>query len=192
MESILEFIPVLGLIVGTVMGYMINSEAIIYYIAYALLITTAIQFAGHFALRIKMKKSTLITGLVVMAFCAATVLFKNEAFIYIKPTVVSWAFALGFYLLPKIKDKTAFDYILNGQMEVPKPVMTKANNWWVWFNFLAGLVNLLIFIGIENGMVSKDWWVSYKFILIGVSMVFTGFIIYYLFKHNELKEEGLK
>lgn len=192
MESILEFIPVLGLVVGTIMGYMINSEAIIYYIAYALLITTAIQFVGHFALRIKMKKSTLITGLVVMAFCGATILFKNEAFIYIKPTVVSWLFALGFYLLPKIKGKTAFDYLLSGQMEVPKAVMAKANNWWVWFNFLAGLVNLIIFIGILYNVVSKDWWVSYKFVLIGVSMVFTGFIVFYLFKHNELKEEELK
>lgn len=189
MESLLEFIPVLGLVIGTIMGYMINSEAIIYYIAYALLITTAVQFAGHAVLRLKMKKSTLITGVVVMLFCAATVLFKNESFIYIKPTVVSWVFALGFYLLPKIKGKTAFDYLLNGQIEVAKPVMMKANNWWVWFNFLAGLVNLLIFIGILYNVVSKDWWVSYKFVLIGVSMVFTGLIVYYLFKHNQLKEE---
>lgn len=189
MESLLEFIPVLGLVIGTIMGYMINSEAIIYYIAYALLITTAVQFAGHAVLRLKMKKSTLITGVVVMLFCAATVFFKNESFIYIKPTVVSWVFALGFYLLPKIKGKTAFDYLLNGQIEVAKPVMMKANNWWVWFNFLAGLVNLLIFIGILYNVVSKDWWVSYKFVLIGVSMVFTGLIVYYLFKHNQLKEE---
>lgn len=190
MESILEFIPVLGLIAGTIIGYSVNSEQIIYYIAYAVLITTAIQFLGHAVLRIKMKKTTLITGVLVFLFFGATVLFKNESFTYIKPTVLSWLLALGFYLLPKIKGKTAFDYMLNGQMEIPAPIMMKVNNWWVWFNVLAGLINLVIFIGIINGMFTKDMWVGYKFALIGVSFVFTLLLIFYLFKHNTLKAEN--
>ncbi len=189
MESFLEFLPIVGLIAGTVLGYSFDGEHIIYYIAAATLVATALQFVGHVLFKIKIKKVTLITGVLVFVFFGATLIFQNESFTYIKPTVLSWLLALGFYLLPKIKGKTAFDYMLNGQLEVSHVEMIRVNNWWVWFNIFAGLVNLLIYIGIINAVISKDYWVGYKFALIFVSMAFTGFLIFYLFKHSEHSED---
>ncbi len=96
MHALLEFLPLIGFGGGYLIGKAVNPDAAMYYLSYGAIIGTLLQFVIYRLRKQKMQKMTVITGYIFILFAALTIILQNDLFVKLKPTVVSWAFALFF------------------------------------------------------------------------------------------------
>lgn len=189
MHALLELLPLVGLGGGYLIGKSVNPEAAMYYLSYGAIIGTLLQFAVYRLMGKKMQKTTLITGILLIAFAALTVILQNDLFVKLKPTVLSWAFSLGFLGYAWFKKQTLLELMMGAQFELPQPKWMTLNWAWVIFNFLVGLVNLIIVWRITQGQLSDDAWVSFKFVLLPITLVFIAGQTFYMFKNGAIKTD---
>lgn len=184
MHALLELLPLIGLGGGYLFGKSINPELAMYYLSYGAIIGTLIQFAVYRLLGKKMQKMTLITGWLLIIFASLTIIFHNNLFIKLKPTVLSWAFAVGFFGYAVIKKQTLLELMMGGQFQMPATKWLTLNWAWIIFNVVIGLVNLVIVWQISAGQFSDDTWVSFKFALLPISLIFVVGQTVYLLKNG--------
>ena len=189
MHALLEFLPLIGLAGGYLLGKSINPDEAMYYLSYGAIIGCAIQFALYKLTKKKMQKTTLITGLLLVIFAAMTIIFHNDLFVKIKPTVLSWAFAIAFIGYAFVKKTTLLELMMGAQFKMPPHKWLNLNWAWIIFNFLVGLANLIIVWQIHLGQLSDDVWVSFKVALLPISLVFIVGQTIYLLKNGVAKEE---
>ncbi|PIE42385.1 MAG: hypothetical protein CSA47_00775 [Gammaproteobacteria bacterium] len=189
MHALLELLPLIGLGGGYLMGKSINPDIAMYYLSYGAIIGTVLQFAIYRAMRQKMQKMTAITGWLLIIFATLTIVLHNDLFVKLKPTVLSWAFAVAFLASAFWTKQTLLELMMGGQFDMPAPNWLKLNWAWVIFNFLVGLANLVIVWQITQGVLSDDSWVTFKFSLLPISLVFIGGQTVYLLKNGKVKTE---
>lgn len=188
MHALLELLPLIGLGGGYLIGKSVNPEAAMYYLSYGAIIGTLLQFAIYKIQQQPMQKTTRITGWVLIAFAAVTIILQNDLFIKIKPTILSWAFAVFFWGYAWLKKQSVLELMMGEQFELPAAKWMTLNSAWVIFNILVGLANLIVVWQIQQGIWHDDTWVSFKIALLPVSLVFVAGQTWYLFKHGSMRD----
>lgn len=188
MHALLELLPLIGLGGGYLLGKSISPDEAMYYLSYGAVIGTLLQFAVYRISGQKMQKMTAITGWMLIAFATLTIVLQNDLFVKLKPTVLSWAFAIGFIVYAMLKKQTLLELMMGGQFAMPAKHWLRLNWAWVVFNFLVGLANLWIVWQVAQGSMSDGMWVSFKFALLPISLVFIAGQTVYLFKYGQMKE----
>ena len=128
-----------------------------------------LQFAIQTIVQRKVDNFQLALLGFVLILGSATLLFQNELFFKLKPTVVYWLFAIGFYAAKWFGDKKTLLQRLGGQAIILSDADWKILNIsWIAFFVCLGFLNLFVAY-----FFSTDVWVHFKlFGLIGIMLVF--------------------
>ncbi len=122
-----------------------------------LIIATVVQVILTWILTRKLEKRQLWLLAAVSVFGGATLFFRDQTFIFWKPTVFNWALALVFGGSHFLSERNLMERTLGGQIELPEALWTRLL--WLWtanFTIVGGL-NLYVAYSF-----SEDFWVSYK------------------------------
>ena len=87
-----------------------------------LIIATAVQVLLTWVFTRELEKRLLWLLAAVCVFGGATLLFRDQTFIFWKPTVFNWVLALVFGASNFIGDRNLMERTLGHQLELPKPV----------------------------------------------------------------------
>jgi len=123
---------------------------------------------------------------IVVVFGGATLIFKNDTFIKMKPTVLYWLFAAVLAGAALGLRKNLIRSVLSAQIELPETAWARLN--WSWAGFFAfmGAANLLVALNFD-----RDAWVNFKvFGGIGLMLLFVIAQALYLSRH--IQESGGK
>lgn len=116
----------------------------------------------------KIEKMHLITLAIVVLLGGLTVIFQDKTFIQWKPSIVNWAFALGFVGYRLFTGTTLLERMMGANLELPEAVWSKLSHAWVLFFILSGVLNLFVAYNF-----SEDFWVNFKlFGLLGLTVIF--------------------
>lgn len=197
MKQLLEFVPIVLFFIA----YQMNGEQIsvagwtyefdgIFSATAVLMIATVCQVIITYILTREFEKRLIWLALAVLVFGAATLVFRNEAFIQWKPTIFNWVLALVFGASQFIGEKNLMERTLGSQIHLPKPIWRRLNLLWVGNFFIVGTLNLVVAYGF-----SEEFWVSYKlYSAIGFTLlltILTAIIISPHLKEDEEDSEGL-
>ena len=116
----------------------------------------------------KIEPMHLVTLVLIAVFGGATLVFQDELFIKWKPTVLNWAFGLGFLLSQFIGERTFIERIMSKQIDLPKDVWQRLNLAWVAFFTAVGAANLFVLYRFDT-----ETWVNFKlFGMLGLTLAF--------------------
>jgi len=186
MHALLEILPVGAMLIGYLSGKVLNADEAMYFLAYGAIIGTLMQFALYRWQKRKMSTMVLATGVILIVFAAITLISHDDLFIKIKPTVLSFAFALFFWGYAVLRKESVLKIMMAEQVELPAHKWMILNWAWIIFNALIGLVNLIIIWQIQQGRLGNDSWVTFKTALLPVSLAFVAGQAVYLFKHGRI------
>jgi intracellular septation protein len=128
----------------------------------------------------------LITLVLVLILGSATLYLRNPYFIYWKPTLVNWAFAIAFLGSQFIGKKNMLQRMLDSQITVSSQHIWKNLNFaWVAFFIAMGFINWYVFTHF-----SPDTWVNFKFFgMMGLTFVFVIAQSFYLMRYIVADDE---
>jgi intracellular septation protein len=161
MKALFDFLPVL-LFFGA-------------YKLHGILVATAVAMGASVALvawgwwrKGRPEAMHLFTAALILVFGGATLLFADERFIKVKPTVLYGVMALVF-LASGLTERTATERIYAQLAHgVPAAALKRLNRWWVGFFVLLAGLNLFVALRFET-----DTWVNFKlFGLLGLTGLF--------------------
>ncbi len=149
-----------------------------------LMVATFAQIAYNWFRHQKVEKMHLITLILVLAFGAATIYFREPQFIIWKVTIAHWLFAIVFYASHFIGNKTPIiKRMMQTNISLPEPVWLRLSLTWIWFFILIGVINLLVAYFFDF-----DIWVDFKlFGILGLTLAFI--IIQGIFLVRYIKED---
>jgi intracellular septation protein len=150
MKILLDFLPIIIFFVAFKFGdiYLATGAAIA---------ATLIQVIWQKATKRPVEPMQWASLVIIVFFGGATLLFKNEAFIKWKPTILYWLFAAvlaGTYL---IREKNLIKSLMGKQMEMPAPVWTRVM--WMWVSFFAFMGALNLWVAYTY---ATETWVNFK------------------------------
>ncbi|MEX2490072.1 MAG: inner membrane-spanning protein YciB [Pseudomonadales bacterium] len=179
MKQFIEFMPV-ALFVAI---YFYTKD--IYLSTGVLMLAIGAQVGIEYGSFGHVEKKTQVIFWVAILFGGATLLFRNEAFIQWKPTVVNWLFAVALLGSQYIGRENLLQKLLGTQLKLPGHVWRNLNFGWTFGFFLAGVLNLVVAYSF-----SLDFWVSYKLIG-GFALTFLYIIVTvaYLVKGGYIQQE---
>jgi intracellular septation protein len=106
---------------------------------------------------------------IIGIFGGATLLFHNESFIKLKPTMLYWLFSVTLLAGQLVFKKNAMKGILGKQITLPEKTWKAINLSWGLFFAIVGFVNLYV-----ARHFSTDTWVNFKlFGIMGLIVVFS-------------------
>ena len=162
MKILFDFLPILLFFIA----YKIYDI----YVATAVIIVASIAQVGLFWLKHhRVEKMHLITLVLVVILGGATIFLHNPLFIYWKPTIVNWLFALVFLGSQFIGQKNVLQRMLEEQITLTsQAVWLRLNMAWLAFFIVMGAVNLYVAFNFE-----ENTWVNFKlFGMMGLTIVF--------------------
>ncbi len=116
----------------------------------------------------KVNKIYLASTALVLILGSATLYFRNATFLYWKPTVLNWAFAIAFLGSQWIGEKPFVHRMLGSAAELSRSQWNRLNLMWVVFFVFVGTVNLYVAYNF-----SEEFWVKFKlFGMLGLTLVF--------------------
>ena len=134
-----------------------------------LIIATVAQVILTWVLTRKLEKRLLWLLAAVSVFGGATLLFRDQTFIFWKPTVFNWVLALTFAGSHFFGERNLMERTLGSQIQLPKPVWTKLL--WLWTGNFAVVGTLNLYVAYNF---SESFWVSYKlYSALGFTLVLT-------------------
>lgn len=158
----------------------------------ATMVAAILQIVIQWFWQRKIEPIHYLTLVVVLVFGGLTLFFHDGVFIKWRPTVTNWLFALilGFFLFRK---KTALEYIMGGQLQLPQPVWKKLNLAWVIFFLIMGSLNLYIafYYNLEADAQTREaFWVNFKSIwALVITFIFSIAQGLFLMKHITENED---
>lgn len=132
------------------------------------------------------KQNQFILGSVVV-LGGATLLFRDQAFIQWKPTVVNWIFCIVLLFAQFFSKENLLKKMLGKEIQLEDNVWRTLTLGWSFGFFLAGVLNLVVAYNFD-----MDFWVSYKlFGGFGLTLCYIVIMMIYLVKggHIKLEEE---
>jgi intracellular septation protein len=182
MKQFIEFIPVAAFV-----GVFFYTRDI-FAATIVLMAGICVQVGYEWGTTRRIDKRTQVIFWVAMLFGGATLLFRNEAFLLWKPTVVNWLFASALLAGQFFSKDNLLKKMLGDQLALPDHAWRNLNLGWACGFFIAGLLNLFVAFTF-----SLEFWVSYK--LIGgfaITLLYMVITIVYLVKGGYLSEEDLE
>ncbi len=135
----------------------------------------------------KVDKILWISFVIVGLLGGATLLFHNEMFIKLKPSVLYWLFSLILFIAKFFFHKNLIRSLLHEKITLPFHVWKQLNYAWSGFFFFLGFANLYVAFNY-----STDTWVDFK--LFGFTALMFIFVVIqgmWLVKYlDEKKEEN--
>lgn len=153
-------------------GAVLPAQAPILVATLVVIVATALQILWVWMRHGKVNKMLWISLVLVTFFGGLTLIFRDEAFIKWKPTVLYWLFAAVLLISATLLNKNLIREMLEKQVQLPEHLWQRLNLAWVAFFFLMGSLNLLIAFALG---LSTDTWVSFK--LFGTMGLMFAFII---------------
>ena len=140
---------------------------------------TLTQIAIMLMLRKKIDLMLWISLVLVTVLGGATVWFHYVTFIKWKPSVLSWAMGLSFWVSQAVFGRNLLQKLIGDQLELPAAVWQRLNLAWIAFFGLMGLLNLYVAYNFSTGT-----WVNFKlFGAMGLMLLFTLAQGLYLSRH---------
>jgi intracellular septation protein len=178
MQLIIDFFPI-------VVFFVVYKLFGIYAATAAIMIAMALQMAVQWIRTRTISKMLLVSGVLVIAFGAATLGLRNPLFIQWKPTIVNWIFAVAFLASHYVGRQTLVQRMLGHAVELPAQIWRQLNLMWVGNFALLGAANIYVVYNF-----SEEAWVNFKLYgMIGVTLlmvVIQGLIIH---KHLQTDEQ---
>ena len=145
--------------VGTLIGSttITAQQAPILLATVVVIVATIVQIAWVHFRHGKVDKMLWISLGLVVVFGGMTLIFKNEAFIKWKPTILYWVFAGSMAFAALTMKKNAIRAMLGEQLTLPDAVWQRLNLAWIGFFIFMGILNLLVAFNF-----STDTWVNFK------------------------------
>jgi intracellular septation protein len=122
-----------------------------------LIAATALQVALTWVFTRELEKRLLWLLAAVCVFGGATLAFRDQTFIFWKPTVFNWVLALVFGASHFIGDRNLMERTLGTQIELPKYIWSRLL--WLWVGNFALVGSLNLVVAYQFG---ESFWVSYK------------------------------
>lgn len=146
----------------------IQSPNPLFFATVCLMIATFIALIISYILTRKISTMALFSGLILGTFGALTIIFKDETFIKMKPTIINCIFAV-ILLYGYLTQKPIISHLFGSQLKMSdKAWITLSLRWALFFVFLA-MLNEIIWRNY-----STDFWVQFKvFGMMPLSLVFT-------------------
>jgi intracellular septation protein len=148
-----------------------------------LIAATALQVILTWFLTHELEKRLLWLLAAVSIFGGATLVFRDQTFIFWKPTVFNWALALVFGGSHFFGERNLMERTLGHQIQLPHAIWTRLL--WLWAcNFaVVGSLNLFVAYQFEEA-----FWVSYKlYSAIGFTLLLTLITAFMIAPH--MREE---
>lgn len=161
MQLLLDYIPILAFIAA----YFYKD---IFFATGVLMVIMPLVLLVQFAITRKLNRIYAASTLLVLVLGGFTLAFRNPTFLYWKPTVLNWAFAIAFLGSQWIGDKTFVQRMLGKAADLSRQQWNKLNQMWVGFFLVVGAVNLYVAYNF-----SEAFWVKFKlFGMLGLTLVF--------------------
>lgn len=170
-----------------ILFFVVNSFYGIYYGTAVLVAATVVSLAYSWMTTRTIPKILAFGCAAVVLFGALTLIFQDETFIKIKPTVVSLMIASGL-ILGQVIGRNPLKAILGDQMQMHLPERAWRQLTWLWVAMFGA-------IAVSNEIawrsLSTDGWVTFKvFGLTGISLVFGVMIAVFLSRHQSDGGDG--
>jgi intracellular septation protein len=173
MKILIDFFPIfLFFIAYKIYGIYVATAVII---VASIVQVSLLWFKNH-----RVEKMHLITLVLVVILGSATILLHDPLFIYWKPTVVNWAFAIAFLGSQFIGQKNFIQRLLEKQVTVTSEhVWTRLNFAWIGFFIAMGAINLYVAFNFD-----ENTWVNFKlFGMMGLTIIFVIAQSFYLMRY---------
>ena len=178
MKQLIEFIPI------ALFGAVYFWTGDIFTATFVLMGGVSFQLAWEYWTTKQVSRQTWIVFWSAILLGGATVIFRNEEFLFWKPTIVNWIFSavlFGFHFFSK---ENLLKKILGSKIQFPGHVWRHLSLGWAVGFFIAGLLNLIIAF-----QFSLDFWVSYKlFGGLGLTLFYFCIMAVYLAKGGYLNQ----
>ena len=181
MKQIIEYLP----IIFFTATYFYTRD--IFFATLILLIGLFIQLCLEYILERKVSKKTMIIFGISLLFGGSTILFRNEGFLFWRPTVINWIFSVLLLSFEFFTGKNLLKLVMGKAIILPDNVWKKLSRGWSFGFFISGLLNIIIAYNF-----SLDFWVSYK--LFGgflITLTFVVIMMIYLWRGGHLNKKEL-
>jgi len=158
MKQIFEYLP---LIIFT-LTYFYTRD--IFFATLILLIGLFFHVCIEYFIEKKVSKKTKLIFSISILFGGSTLFFRNEQFLFWRPTIINWIFCVLLIGFEFFSGKYLLKIIMGKAIVLPDDVWKKLTRGWSLGFFLSGLLNIIIAYNF-----TLDFWVSYK--------LFGGFLI---------------
>ena len=158
MKQIIEYLPI---IIFTITYFYTRD---IFFATLILLIGLFIQLCFEYLIEKKVSKKTKIIFGISLLFGGSTLFFRNEEFLFWRPTVINWIFSFLLLSVEFFSGKNLLKMIMGKAIILPDNAWKNLSRGWSFGFFVSGLLNIIIAYNF-----TLDVWVSYK--------LFGGFLI---------------
>jgi intracellular septation protein len=161
MQLLLDYIPIVIFIVA----YFYKD---IFFATGVLMIAMPVVLGLQWVMTKKLNRIYAASTALVLILGGFTLAFRNPTFLYWKPTVLNWAFALAFLGSQWIGDKPFVKRMLGSAAKLEDEQWLRLNLIWVVFFIFVGAVNIYVAYSF-----SEEFWVKFKlFGMLGITLVF--------------------
>lgn len=127
-----------------------------------------------------------ITFMLILVMGGATLVFHDERFIKLKPTVIYGVFALAFLGSHVVGDRLLIHRLLSEKITLPHTIWRRLNISWALFFCVQAVLNLYV---VEY--FSTDVWVDFKlFGTLGLTLLFIVLQSAYMMRHLGTKPKS--
>lgn len=180
MHVLVDFFPLL-LFLG---AYLYWDD--LYFALEVLMVAMPVAFLIKWRLSGKIDKMMLGSTVLLLVMGSATILLKNPAFLFWKPTVFYWLAGLAFLISQFVGKKTFAQKLLESIGEVPDKAWLRLNVSWVIFFIASGFLNLYVAFNF-----SESFWVKFKvFGFTAIMFVFLVIQMFWLARHIKSDPEN--
>ena len=155
-KSLLKFLTDFGPLVIFFYFYKSSGNNLIVAIP-PLIISTLIAVIIVYFLDKKIPVIPLVGAVIISIFCFLTIYFDNAIFIYLKPTIVNFLFAIVLIVGKRIFKKNFLKIMLNNAIQLNDEGWDKLNYRWATFFLFLAFLNELVW-----RTQTESFWVSFK------------------------------
>ena len=161
MQLLLDYIPIIAFVLAYFYKDIFFATQVIMAVMPAILLI-------QWLLTKNLSKVYAASTVLVLVFGGLTLYLRDQDFMYWKPTVLNWAFALVFLGSQWVGQKTIVERMLGQAANLKSDQWVRLNQIWVAFFVFVGAVNLYVF-----KTFSEPTWVKFKlFGMLGLTIVF--------------------
>lgn len=151
-----------------------------------LIVATSLQVLLTWIFAHELEKRLLWLLAAVCLFGGATLVFRDQTFLFWKPTVFNWVLALVFGGSYFFGERNLMERALGSQIELPKLIWSRLLWLWVGNFALVGSLNLVVAYRF-----SEAFWVSYKlYSAIGFTLLLTVITAFMIAPHLQEEQVG--